>query len=160
MNTKRYVILLGHVFNYEDKAPFVQSGQSIRGAIEYDKDNDKLKCHECGEWFDAIWSHSFQAHGIHSREYKVKHGLAQSASLVSQSARDNMRQRTIERIRSGTLKPIPFRKGSKRCATAKQGRTCTRDEQSTDLRRTTTTAADVRCAEQDGRDTYGDGGHI
>ena len=70
-----HVIIRGHVFSYAEKAPFVVSGASVLGAIEYDSENDLLKCHECGEFKQNLSKHAFLAHDIPAKEYKLKHGL-------------------------------------------------------------------------------------
>ncbi len=77
----RHVIIRGLVYPFEDKAPFVQSGRSVLGALEYDKSRDLVRCHECGGWFRNTGAHSAQAHGITAREYKEKHGLRSVSSL-------------------------------------------------------------------------------
>jgi hypothetical protein len=46
MSKQRYVIICGQVFRYEDKSPFVPSGRSVNGALEYDKSGESIKCHE------------------------------------------------------------------------------------------------------------------
>lgn len=75
------VIVLGQVCDWEEKAPFVPSGKSVLGALEYDPKMDKVKCHECGEFQRAIGVHARKAHGLDSREYKITHGLRASSSL-------------------------------------------------------------------------------
>ncbi len=79
------VIIQGIVFDYEQKAPFVPSGVSIYAASEYDFRKDRLRCHECGEWFASVSVHI--ANGGHGdmgvEEYKRKHGLALTSSLIN-----------------------------------------------------------------------------
>lgn len=81
----RYILLMGQVFNWEDKAPFVPSGKSVLGAVEYDKDSDTLKCHECGKWVEHLGNHVL-VHDLTSREYKAKHGINLRSSMISRSA--------------------------------------------------------------------------
>jgi len=66
---------------YRAKAPYVQSGHSVLGAIEYDKKADLLKCHECGGWYARVGVHSHLTHNLPACEYKRKHGLRNSSSL-------------------------------------------------------------------------------
>jgi len=40
-----HVIIRGHVFTREEKSPFVVSGESLLGALEYNQDTDETKCH-------------------------------------------------------------------------------------------------------------------
>jgi hypothetical protein len=43
------VIIRGHVFPRAEKEPFVASGESLLGALEYNQETDQTKCHECGK---------------------------------------------------------------------------------------------------------------
>jgi hypothetical protein len=72
---QRYVIMCRQVFRYEDKTPFPISGKSILGALEYDKENRKVKCHECGEWFKFLSAHLPSKHKLNAKSYKLSHGL-------------------------------------------------------------------------------------
>lgn len=83
-----HVVIQGDVFLYKDKAPFVGSGVSVAGALEYDHVEDKIKCHECGEWVRHLGVHLKRAeHNLTAREYKLKHGLKQTTALVSEKIR-------------------------------------------------------------------------
>ena len=81
INEQRHVIIRGHVFPYEEKQPFVVSGMSVLGALEYNESDDTTKCHECGEWSHGLGWH-LRSHGIKPREYKAKHGIRQSSALA------------------------------------------------------------------------------
>jgi len=81
------VKIAGRIFMYHEKEPYVTSGESILGAIEFDDLKDVVKCHECGEWFKHLGSHVFRAHGILANDYKIKHGLSIRAALVSEETR-------------------------------------------------------------------------
>ncbi len=83
----RQVILMGQTFLYRQKAPFVSSGLSVKGALEYDAASDRVKCHECGKWFSNLASHVFYAHQIMSRDYKVQHGLRLQSGLIAEGLR-------------------------------------------------------------------------
>lgn len=78
-----YVIIRNQVFRWEEKAPFVPSGKSVLGAIEYDKEKGKIKCHECGNSFLSISNHILRGHGVTVREYKLKHGIGMKSRLES-----------------------------------------------------------------------------
>lgn len=80
-SAERRVLIRGCVFPYNEKAPFVASGKSVLGALEYCESSDMLKCHECGEWFENLGSH-LQRHEISASEYKLRHGLNQRSGLV------------------------------------------------------------------------------
>lgn len=90
----RHVMIRGQVFRWEEKQPFVSSGVSVYGAVEYDFERDRLRCHECGLWFASLAAHlGHGAHDIGARDYKIKHGLRLMASLVSREG---------SRVRSAT----------------------------------------------------------
>jgi len=76
LKMERRVIIRGHVFDFQEKAPFVTSGQSVLGAVEYDSAIDRVKCHECGDWFTYIsGSHLRSAHKLTNAAYRARHGL-------------------------------------------------------------------------------------
>jgi hypothetical protein len=83
---ERKVIIRGHVFDYEEKAPFVVSGQSLLGALEYDPAAEKVKCHECGGWFRYIaGTHLRDTHNLASLAYKLRHGFNAGSGLCPPS---------------------------------------------------------------------------
>lgn len=84
---RRFVMTAGVLNLYRDKEPYVQSGVSTFGAIEYDADSDEMRCHECGQWYGLLHAHIKNAHGMKAREYKLKHGLRISTALVSEGTR-------------------------------------------------------------------------
>ena len=77
----------GEIFLYRAKAPFVASGVSILGALEYDEGEDKVRCHECGAWHAALGGHVWSRHAMTAQEYKDKHGLNRSSALCSEAIR-------------------------------------------------------------------------
>jgi hypothetical protein len=97
-NKERHVITNHEVVLYKDKAPFVASGKSIAGAIEYNKEDDLLKCHECGRFQTMLGKHVNKVHGITARNYKKKHGLNQSTALVPEKVRLRLSTAAQKRI--------------------------------------------------------------
>ena len=97
MKTADHVIVRGQVFRAEEKAPFVPSGESIQGLLEYDRETDRIKCHECGKWFASIGGHA-QTHGLSPREYKLKYGLNLSSGLLSAGLRASAQKTSREMI--------------------------------------------------------------
>lgn len=99
------VIINGKTFLYKQKAPFVPSGVSVSGALEYNQEEDKIRCHECGEWFDALGVHVKHAHQITAREYKRKHALKLGTALVNErlrvtlAAKASLRPGQVERAK-------------------------------------------------------------
>lgn len=92
MSKQRYVIIRGQVFRWEEKAPFVPSGESVLGAVEYDLETKRCKCHHCGEWFERLDIHTSRAaeHPT-AREYKYQHGLRASKPIGLKISRPNAR---------------------------------------------------------------------
>jgi ROS/MUCR transcriptional regulator protein len=83
---ERKVIIRGHVFDYEEKAPFVVSGQSLLGAVEYDPVQEKVKCHECGGWFRYVaGTHLRFTHKLASLAYKLRHGINVKSPICAPS---------------------------------------------------------------------------
>lgn len=83
---ERKVIIRGHVFDYAEKAPFVLSGKSLFGAVEYDSDLEKVKCHECGEWFRYIaGTHLRFSHELSPLDYRLRHGINVRSPLCAPS---------------------------------------------------------------------------
>lgn len=95
---EQQVRINGKLFLYRQKAPFVASGCSVLGAIEYDAEEDKIRCHECGEWFQALPPHIGPAHGLSPRGYKQKHGLLLKAALVCERLREGSSRRAVLRV--------------------------------------------------------------
>lgn len=85
----RHVRIGGEILFYASKAPYIVSGFSIAGAVEYDKEDDTLRCHECGGWIKHLGVHA-RLHNLTARQYKIKHGLHSSASLVNEKCRTNL----------------------------------------------------------------------
>lgn len=97
------VIIRGHVLDYAEKAPFVISGESTLGAMEYDSATDKLRCHECGVWFGGLTQHIWKAHRMPVRDYKIRHGLNLSRSGISTPRRKAIFSATLhKRLRAGS----------------------------------------------------------
>ena len=87
MSKATHVIICGLVFPWEQKAPYVMSGHSTLGALEYNQAQDVVKCHECGDWFASIGVHAYRTHGITATTYKSERGLAFNSSLSSMNSR-------------------------------------------------------------------------
>lgn len=92
MQRADHVIIRGHVFTYEEKQPFMPSGESVLGALEYNQADDTTKCHECGEWFSGLGWHVTKSHGITVAEYNKRHGLRKSSALCGMKIRESHRK--------------------------------------------------------------------
>jgi len=84
-SSKRLVSCNGTIMLYDEKG-YEPSGKSIKGAIELSDDQQRLRCHECGGWFENLGRHA-HTHALTAREYKRVHGLKQSAALCNDRIR-------------------------------------------------------------------------
>jgi hypothetical protein len=75
-----HVLIRGHVFLYAEKAPFVASGVSAMGAIEFNQADDTCRCHECGGYIRGLGNH-IRRHGLKRRDYNLRHGLRRNTRL-------------------------------------------------------------------------------
>jgi hypothetical protein len=101
---ERYVLIGGQVYRWKEKAPFVRSGKSLLGALEYDHKGDSLKCHECGQSFKMLGQHVRQKHPLDVREYKARHGLRMGMSLIGPGLRDRLSKGIRSRLDPKTLR--------------------------------------------------------
>lgn len=93
---ERKVIISGKVFLYRQKEPFVLSGVSVMGGLEFDEPSQRVRCHECGRWFASLAGHIWGTHHMEVRAYKLKHGLNIQSALCNET----IRQRLIEHGKS------------------------------------------------------------
>ena len=76
-----HIILGGMVFPWAAKAPYVSSGHSVLGGLEFNQTHDVVKCHKCGCWFKSLGLHSRDSEGVPARQYRRDHGLRGTTSL-------------------------------------------------------------------------------
>jgi hypothetical protein len=81
-----HIIIGGTVFPWAAKAPYVPSGHSSLGALEFNMQKDLLKCHECGTWVRCLAQH-IKIHGISAREYKRDRGFNVKTALLTPTLR-------------------------------------------------------------------------
>jgi hypothetical protein len=91
--SQRYVIMRGQVFRWEEKEPFVSSGKSILGALEYDRDADALRCHVCGGWYRRLGNHiANREDHPDTQAYRLEHGIRRTTGLWSPGLRQLARE--------------------------------------------------------------------
>lgn len=78
-------------------------GHGYYGVILESKDHETIQCHICGKMFKHLAAHIQNSHKEMSvREYREKFGLAYGTSLVSESMRWELKNRTLEWIKTLT----------------------------------------------------------
>lgn len=88
--SSRQVRIGCEIFLYREKAPFVASGESVCGALEYDAIGDLVRCHECGQWRSHLGLHVWRSHHMTAREYKIRHGLNVGSALCNERIRSKL----------------------------------------------------------------------
>ena len=72
-------------------------------------DNDKLRCHICGEEHAGLYRHVGMAHGVDTREYKKMYGIPMTYGLSGKATREKHRQsaaNTIEQMKATGFKNL------------------------------------------------------
>lgn len=77
------VLIAGILFPFEAKEPFVRSGHGPFGAFASNRLTGKIKCHECGTWWNDLGVHVVRTHEIPVRQYQIRHGLRSATGLAS-----------------------------------------------------------------------------
>lgn len=77
-----HVLIGGMIFPWKNKAPYVASGRSILGGLEYNLVHDTVRCHICGKWFDTLNSHLRKDEGIELATYRATYGLTCATTLT------------------------------------------------------------------------------
>jgi len=82
----------GFVTMYNYKEPFMkfEGGFGFQGVLLFDGESDKIQCHICGEWFDALGRHLNDKHGITAADYKDKVGLSRTTALINEKFRASL----------------------------------------------------------------------
>lgn len=90
----------GHVSYYNYKEPFMlyEGGHGFQGVLLHDPVADKVQCHECGVWLDALAGHIHKEHKEDVATYKSKAGLSPNAALVNERIRALMSASASERM--------------------------------------------------------------
>ena len=108
MKQETHVIVCGQVFPWAEKAPYVMSGHSVLGALEYNQEQEIVKCHECGDWFKELGVHAYRAHGIKAAVYKSERGISFGSSLSAIASR---KKRAKSLRKRGLVGKHPFKRG-------------------------------------------------
>ncbi len=100
----------GHVTFYNYKSPLMpfEGGHGYVGALVFDGETDKIQCHFCGQWFDALGNHLAREHGMDAAYYKKAVGLNISTALINEKTRAKLIANGMEKRK----KNLKSRKGT------------------------------------------------
>lgn len=100
----------GFVTLYNYKEPFMpfREGYGYEGVLLFDGLSDKIQCHLCGDWYEAMGNHLHREHNMTASAYKEKVGLRQTTALVSETLRAKMiangMDKRLQNLRAGGKK--------------------------------------------------------
>lgn len=93
--------------NDKVQAPFmpVSQGHGYLGTLLYDENEDKIQCHECGDWFERLAPHLQSDHLLKARDYKEKYELNYTTALQipSVSRKQSIRSEFMHRLNFETV---------------------------------------------------------
>ncbi len=101
----------GHVTFYNYKEPLMkfEGGYGFVGALVFDGYSDKIQCHFCGNWFDALGNHLAREHSMDVEYYKKQVGLNTSTALINEKTRAKLIANGMKK----RIKNLVNRKGKK-----------------------------------------------
>ena len=91
-------------YNYKEPLMKFTEGFGYMGALIFDGESDKIQCHMCGQWFEALAGHIAREHGMNTFQYKEIVGLRQTTALISEKTRAKLIAIGIEK-RKKNLRP-------------------------------------------------------
>jgi len=74
-------------YNYKEPLMKFDQGFGYVGALVFDGETDKIQCHFCGDWFEALPHHLKREHNMKTEQYKERVGLLKTTALISESYR-------------------------------------------------------------------------
>jgi hypothetical protein len=96
----KFVKVNGMLKLYDEKG-YERSGKSLKGALEVSNDNNMVRCHECGDWFENLAAHVRYEHDIKARDYKASHSLSLGTALVGDAVRLQMVVKAMKQAKTG-----------------------------------------------------------
>src|ERR1700758_4189493 len=77
---------------------------TLLGEITYDRDEDRVQCHLCGEWFRTIGgAHLIRRHGWTLPQYRDAFALLKGDATCARGTSQKLREHTASRLRTGEL---------------------------------------------------------
>ena len=98
------------LINDKLQAPFipVSNGYGYQGNLLYDDVEEKIQCHECGEWFTQLTHFHLRKHNFAPDEYRDKFGLNKTTSLTSSELAERKAQISAKSYVWGKMTPEEF----------------------------------------------------
>ena len=81
---KKYGVSVYPLYKDQIREPYMENdiGEGYKGIVLYDKNEDKVQCSECGNWFRKITAGHLKNHGFKTvNDYKDKYGILYKAAL-------------------------------------------------------------------------------
>ncbi len=80
---------VGILYNYKEPLRKFKEGFGYLGAVTYSKDGQRIQCHFCGKFFQALGTHISFFHELTGPEYKEQTQLMAKTALVGEVLREN-----------------------------------------------------------------------
>jgi hypothetical protein len=61
------------------------------------REQDRIRCLECGRWYRALPTHLLRSHGLSDEDYRLKHGVPAGFPLVCIEWSEDQSRRNVER---------------------------------------------------------------
>ena len=84
------------LFKVEEPITALKSGFGFKGVVTVRKDDGRLQCHICGEWFENLSYHAYRFHKMKSETYKKRFSLPLSYGLVCKRVSEAYRKNCIK----------------------------------------------------------------
>lgn len=97
LTTKKLKIKNGDdiTFLFKGQEPFTGDSKGNPLGVLIERDN-KVKCYECGGWYESLATHCRLAHKMTAKDYKIKYGFNLGAGICSKRISKMYRDRAIK----------------------------------------------------------------
>lgn len=85
---------------YKEPLRAVEKGHGYYGTLLYSPSKDVIQCHECGEWFKALYGGykgHLTTHDLDKNKYLEKYELSRTTKLIAEGVRNGARERYMKR---------------------------------------------------------------
>lgn len=94
------------VDGYKEPMLAVEGGFGYYGALTRTNDEEKLQCHICGYFISHLGAHVHMAHGISTRDYKLRYGLRLKDGLIGRAERERLQKVYGDVLRTFSLENL------------------------------------------------------